>query len=147
MPSKQSNFQVHRVLNRAQAAQVIKYGVMERRDALQDLCEWDQLYVAGRLHKPVLTLAADAAIVRAQRINLRSAAAAALLLLPAAFHTPQLHRALCGISYRGAPRHAFVSVMLSCHLHPCVVAASSAHVSNHGTASPRQHLSLLPSCV
>jgi translocator assembly and maintenance protein 41 len=81
---------------------VIKYGVIARQDAIQDLREWDQLYTAGRLHKPVLTLAGDAAVSRAQHANVRAAVATALLLLPDSFLTPPLHRALCGLSYRGA---------------------------------------------
>uniref|UniRef100_A0A7S1KR46 Phosphatidate cytidylyltransferase, mitochondrial n=1 Tax=Percolomonas cosmopolitus TaxID=63605 RepID=A0A7S1KR46_9EUKA len=31
----------------------IKYGIAERADVMRDLLEWNELYVAGRMHKPV----------------------------------------------------------------------------------------------
>ena len=40
------------------------------------------MYVAGRMHKPVATLTADARIATAADANLRAALACALLLLP-----------------------------------------------------------------
>ena len=65
--------------------QVVKYGVI-RKDALcRDLQQWDTLYTAGRLQKPVLTLQADEDVVTASRQNLLSALTASLLLLPKRF--------------------------------------------------------------
>lgn len=49
---------------------------------LDDLRQWDSLYVAGRMQKPVATLAADARVAAAADANLTSALACALLLLP-----------------------------------------------------------------
>ena len=43
---------------------------------------WDALYVAGRMHKPVATLASDGRVAAAAEGNLRAALACALLLLP-----------------------------------------------------------------
>ncbi len=49
---------------------------------VRDLLEWDALYVAGRMQKPVATLAADARVAAAAERNLQAALACALLLLP-----------------------------------------------------------------
>lgn len=68
-------------------AQVIKYGVVGTDMLLRDLREWDMLYIAGRLHKPVLHLTADAELAAAADANLGSALAAGLLLLPDRFST------------------------------------------------------------
>ena len=38
----------------------IKYGVMSRDALLADCLDWESLYAAGRLHKPVRLLEMDA---------------------------------------------------------------------------------------
>ena len=81
--------------------QLIKYGVVERSRALRDLLDWSDLYVAGRLHKPVATLKRDATVAAAERRNRRSALAAAMLLLPQRFSWDLLLQTICGLSYRG----------------------------------------------
>ena len=62
--------------------QTVKYGVLGVPRLLRDLREWDALYVAGRMQKPVATLVADARVAEAGERNLRAALACALLLLP-----------------------------------------------------------------
>jgi len=86
-------------------AGLIKYGVISREDLIADLQDWQALYVAGRLHKPVVQLCApDPALEAAQRRNLASAARAALLLLPERFSEHQLYEAITGLSYAGDVR-------------------------------------------
>lgn len=71
----------------ASRAQVIKYGVVGADVLLRDLHAWDTLYIAGRLHKPVLHLIRDAELAAAAEANLAAALAAGLLLLPGRFST------------------------------------------------------------
>ena len=60
----------------------VKYGVVALPTLLRDLRDWDALYVAGRMHKPVATLRADGRVAAAAEGNLAAALACALLLLP-----------------------------------------------------------------
>jgi hypothetical protein len=108
----------------------LKYGVISLRRLHDDLTQWDTLYVAGRMHKPVRCLharlahasfqssslsAADSSsssnrltsvahIVSAARSNLRAAFCAALLTLPAAFTDRELFAAIAALSYAGDVR-------------------------------------------
>jgi hypothetical protein len=75
---------------------VIKYGVVGADVLLRDLRGWDTLYIAGRLHKPVLHLARDAELAAAAEANLAAALAAGLLLLPARFSTEARRVPVCG---------------------------------------------------
>jgi len=81
----------------------IKYGVIDRRDLLTDLLDWETLYTAGRLHKPVniLERREDREVEEALTTNLSSALHAALLLLPARFPEEQLYLTIAGLSYTG----------------------------------------------
>ena len=65
--------------------QEIKYGVVSTSALIRDLWTWDNLFMAGRLQKPVLVVANDSIFDDALTTNLDSALAAALLLLPAQF--------------------------------------------------------------
>jgi translocator assembly and maintenance protein 41 len=82
----------------------IKYGVASLAALRRDLREWDALYLAGRMQKPVVTLTADARVEAAQRSNLAAALRAALLLLPERFSAGELRAALCALSYGGDVR-------------------------------------------
>ncbi|XP_045592279.1 phosphatidate cytidylyltransferase, mitochondrial [Procambarus clarkii] len=83
---------------------MMKYGVISRANLITDLLDWDTLYVAGRLHKPVLMLhqdSEDEELRSALKINLYAAIHTALLLLPESFSEDQLYLALAGLSYTG----------------------------------------------
>ena len=73
-----------------------------------DLLHWTSLYLAGRLHKPVLPLVAPPppVLAAAQAANLAAALRTALLLLPPRFSGGELLHAICGLSYSGDVRWA-----------------------------------------
>lgn len=85
---------------------VIKYGVVETQTALEDLCEWLSLYVAGRLQKPVKHLVEDPTMTAAIQYNLHSAAGVAVLILGETFTERQLYEEIARLSYTGDPRMA-----------------------------------------
>lgn len=93
-------FNTHVVVNGI----LIKYGVVNIDTLCRDLTDWDTLYLAGRLHKPVKILRDDARVRLANQINLLSALRTALLLLPEKFTERELYNTVAGISYLGDPR-------------------------------------------
>ncbi len=86
---------------------LIKYGVVNLDALCRDLTDWDTLYLAGRLHKPVKILRDDARVRLANQMNLLSALRVALLLLPPSFTERELYSTIAGISYLGDPRMRF----------------------------------------
>ncbi|KAI1877306.1 uncharacterized protein JN550_001378 [Neoarthrinium moseri] len=86
---------------------LVKYGVVNLETLKRDLREWDTLYLAGRLHKPVKILRDNPQVRMANQINLLSALRTALLLLPPTFTERELYSTIAGISYLGDPRMAF----------------------------------------
>ncbi|KAI5921441.1 mitochondrial matrix Mmp37-domain-containing protein [Camillea tinctor] len=86
---------------------LIKYGVVSLDTLCRDLSEWDTLYLAGRLHKPVKILRDDPRVRLSNQINLLSALRTAFLLLPETFTEQELYATIAGISYLGDPRMAF----------------------------------------
>ncbi|KAI1420249.1 mitochondrial matrix Mmp37 [Xylaria sp. FL1777] len=84
----------------------IKYGVVNLDTLCRDLSEWNTLYLAGRLHKPVKILRDDPRVRLSNQINLLSALRTALLLLPPTFTEQELYATIAGISYLGDPRMA-----------------------------------------
>ncbi|KAI0478861.1 mitochondrial matrix Mmp37-domain-containing protein [Xylariaceae sp. FL0804] len=86
---------------------LIKYGVVNLDTLCRDLSEWDTLYLAGRLHKPVKILRDHPQVRLSNQINLLSALRTALLLLPPSFTEQELYATIAGISYLGDPRMAF----------------------------------------
>jgi len=82
----------------------IKYGVTSVDNLCSDLLNWNSLYLAGRMHKPLRIIKDDARVRLTQQVNLTSAVRAALLTLPAEFSEKQLFETIAGISYSGDPR-------------------------------------------
>jgi translocator assembly and maintenance protein 41 len=83
---------------------LIKYGVVNLDTMCKDLSEWNTLYLAGRLQKPVKILRDNPAVRLANQVNLIAAVRTALLLLPEDFTEQDLYSAIAGISYTGDPR-------------------------------------------
>ncbi|KAI8592247.1 mitochondrial matrix Mmp37-domain-containing protein [Geranomyces variabilis] len=79
----------------------IKYGVVSMDRLIRDLHDWETLYLAGRLQKPVKVLRSDARVNLANRRNLRASVRTALLLLPTEFTEEELFCAIAGLSYTG----------------------------------------------
>ncbi|KAI9931967.1 Mitochondrial translocator assembly and maintenance protein 41 [Aspergillus wentii] len=85
---------------------LIKYGVVNIDTLCKDLSQWDTMYLAGRLQKPVKILRDHPQVRLANQINLLSAVRVALLLLPAEFSEFQLYSTIAGMSYMGDLRMA-----------------------------------------
>lgn len=87
---------------------LVKYGVITVEDCVRDLCEWDSLYVAGRLQKPVKYLKQQSLFIESvNQYNLQSALTLALLLAPKKFDETRLYETITLISYLGDPRMDF----------------------------------------
>ncbi|KAE8354965.1 mitochondrial matrix Mmp37-domain-containing protein [Aspergillus coremiiformis] len=80
---------------------LIKYGVVNLDTLCRDLSQWDTLYLAGRLQKPVKILRDHPKVRLANQMNLLSAVRVALLLLPEQFTEFELYSTIAGISYMG----------------------------------------------
>jgi len=85
---------------------MLKYGVVNLDTLYTDLATWSNLYLAGRLQKPVKILRDDPRIRLANQINLISALRTALLSLPPSFTERDLYTKIAGLSYLGDPRMA-----------------------------------------
>lgn len=90
-----------------------KYGVIGADQLVEDLTAWNQLFIAGRLQKPVLKLDSDyfthqsMQIDDARRQNLKAAAATALSILPHNFSESDLYYMISSLSYAGDVRLLF----------------------------------------
>ncbi|GAM35363.1 hypothetical protein TCE0_017f03642 [Talaromyces pinophilus] len=83
---------------------LIKYGVVNIDTLCRDLSQWDTMYLAGRLHKPVKILRDHPRVRVANQVNLLSALRVALLMLPDHFSEQELYTTIAGLSYMGDPR-------------------------------------------
>lgn len=83
---------------------LIKYGVISLDDLEEDLRDWNTLYVAGRMHKPIRMLKSSPEIDDAQKRNLEMAVGVARLLLPENFSEIEFYEQIAGISYLGDSR-------------------------------------------
>ncbi|CAH9055449.1 unnamed protein product [Cuscuta epithymum] len=87
--------------------QTFKYGVVRVHDLIEDIKGWERFYTSGRLQKPVNIIVDNLNIENVNTVNLRAAASAALLLLPAEFSEEDLYAKICSLSYMGDLRMFF----------------------------------------
>jgi mitochondrial translocator assembly and maintenance protein 41 len=87
----------------------IKYGVASTIHLINDLLDWSDLYLAGRLHKPVEIIKSPSSskVQNAIDMNLKSALHCALLLLPEKFTEYELYYLISSLSYAGDFRMVF----------------------------------------
>jgi mitochondrial translocator assembly and maintenance protein 41 len=88
----------------------LKYGVVQKEDLADDLQDWMYLYLAGRMHKPILTFLHNDEINAMQQSNLHAALCCSLLLLSTdqmSTHTrssDEVYAKIASLSYTGDPR-------------------------------------------
>uniref|UniRef100_A0A023F7R1 Phosphatidate cytidylyltransferase, mitochondrial n=1 Tax=Triatoma infestans TaxID=30076 RepID=A0A023F7R1_TRIIF len=81
---------------------VVKYGVVNQEDLMDDLYDWNYLYLSGRLHKPVKFIEPPVENMKtALKQNLSSALHAALIMLPEKFTLRNLFMQIADLSYNG----------------------------------------------
>ncbi|KAF7490040.1 Phosphatidate cytidylyltransferase [Sarcoptes scabiei] len=99
----------YNTLVRIDADTVIKYGIISDNDFINDLLDWETLYISGRLHKPTALLKGPDRndtelfhrVQNSFQTNLQSALHASFLLLSERFTEEQLYLSIAGLSYSG----------------------------------------------
>lgn len=86
---------------------IFKYGVIEVEDFKRGLSTWDNLFMAGRFHKPVMEISATDDIRYVISYNKNIALMIACLFCDSITTREDIYRKLCGISYIGDARMAF----------------------------------------
>ena len=84
-----------------------KYGVIEEKDLVRDLEEWDTLYLAGRLHKPVKWFKEKRSLKVPLRNNLESAVRVSFAMMSDEIKEvtfQQLFEKITSLSYMGDVR-------------------------------------------
>lgn len=89
---------------------MVKYGVVSQANALRDLVEWNNLYLAGRLHKPIKFIKENPQVQTLNQFNLMNAMAVSLLIagnsraqVPIVSER-ELYEIITSLSYMGDPR-------------------------------------------
>jgi mitochondrial translocator assembly and maintenance protein 41 len=115
---------------------MIKYGVVDMATIKKDLYEWNALYLAGRLHKPVKHVQCSDDIVHAENENIQSAMRAAMLLCPQTFNISELLSIICSLSYIGDIRLGFAEdskkvqrIVKGSHAHLCNLYNDAIHTA------------------
>lgn len=90
------------------AASMVKYGVVTQETVLRDLCEWNTMYLAGRLQKPVQHFVSTTKLQHAIAYNLQSALNVSLMLMDGkrGLAVSAIFEKIASLSYLGDPRMA-----------------------------------------
>ena len=86
---------------------LFKYGVIEDKDFIKSLKRWDNIFVAGRFHKPVLEISSNDVIRDAISYDREMALMFACLLSDEVTTEVEIYKKLCGLSYMGDTRMLF----------------------------------------
>ncbi|MDE5889307.1 MAG: phosphatidate cytidylyltransferase, partial [Bacilli bacterium] len=84
-----------------------KYGVIEVEDFLRGLSVWDNIFVAGRFHKPVLEIKSNEEIKESINYNRKCALMIACLFCDPVTNITEVYRRISALSYTGDARMAF----------------------------------------
>lgn len=87
--------------------EVFKYGVIEEKDFIGGLRSWENVFIAGRFHKPTLKFQSNEKLEKAILKDREAAFLIACLLSPSKTKLRDLYMRLCGLSYYGDTRMAF----------------------------------------
>lgn len=98
--TQRSSFGARIYFNTIMGPAPFKYGVVAEDDLITDLTTWENLYVSGRMQKPIRLLSTPSRKLKdAMSANVNAAAAAALLTLPERFSEAELYEAVASLSY------------------------------------------------
>ena len=97
----------------------IKYGVVTTERLEHDMRQWDDMYLSGRLHKPVDVICSTPSFDKALTINRTNALQTALLMLPPTFTQEQLFTTIAGLSYAGNSARVSSVCLISKGVNPC----------------------------
>lgn len=81
-----------------------KYGVVENGDFQRGLCTWDNMFLVGRFHKPILDVLSNEKVREVIDKNRDRAFRVACILSNPVTDKESIFRMLCGLSYLGDAR-------------------------------------------
>lgn len=81
-----------------------KYGVIEIQDFISGLETWNNLFMAGRFHKPVMEISTEDVIRQSIAYNRKCALMIACLFCERVASSKEIYNRLCGLSYLGDAR-------------------------------------------
>lgn len=83
-----------------------KYGVIEVLDFMNGLDTWNNMFMAGRFHKPVMEIDSDEFVRDSIEYNRKCALLVACLFCDSVSTDREIYNKLCGLSYLGDARMA-----------------------------------------